>query len=81
MVASASVLIALCTLSHVIPPPPSLPDIFPVLISSFSCLLFMLTLLYFSYVQVSLPAGSGGLGGTYWMYQRNIQLKISKKLN
>lgn len=51
---SLSVLLLICSFSHIIPPPISLPDIFAVLISCYCCLLFMATLAYFSYVQLSL---------------------------
>lgn len=35
-------LLVLCTASHVITPPSHLPDLFPVLISGYSCILFLL---------------------------------------
>ena len=50
---SVCVLLGLCLLSHLLPSPASLPDIFPVLISFYSCVLLMSTWLYFSYVQLS----------------------------
>ena len=51
---SLTMLMGLCLLAHLVPPPPSLPDIFAVFISCYCCILFMLTMVYFSYVQLSL---------------------------
>ena len=49
---STAVLLSLCSLSHFIPPPTYLPDIFPVLISACSCALFILFLLYLNWLQL-----------------------------
>lgn len=55
LTSSLSVLLLLCLLSHILTPPRSLPDIFPVLISCYSCFLFLITLSYLVYIQLSLP--------------------------
>ena len=46
-------LMMLCAASHVISPPTQLPDLFPVLISGYSCILFLLSALYFNVTQFS----------------------------
>ncbi|XP_064406789.1 dolichyl pyrophosphate Man9GlcNAc2 alpha-1,3-glucosyltransferase-like [Halichondria panicea] len=48
-----STLLTLCTLSHLLRPPPSLPHIFPLLISVVSFIQFLGYLIYFSYLTLT----------------------------
>jgi len=48
----------LCGLFHIISPPTRFPDIFPVLISTFSCAHFMAFLSYFVWLQLGTTSGS-----------------------
>lgn len=50
---SISSLLSVCLLSHIITPPSRWPDLFPVLISSLSCLHFLLFFLFFTYKQLT----------------------------
>ncbi|XP_065899905.1 dolichyl pyrophosphate Man9GlcNAc2 alpha-1,3-glucosyltransferase-like [Dysidea avara] len=52
-VSSVVGLMMLCAASHVISPPSRLPDLFPVLISGYSCILFLLSCVYFNITQFS----------------------------
>lgn len=82
LVTCGGILLGLCVLSHVVSPPTSLPDIFPVLTSCYSCFLFMLTMMYFNYIQLTLPEGVTNGPANLWdaTYQRsNIHLKIKTK--
>ena len=45
-----SVLAMLCVCSHLVTPPQSLPDIFPLMISCYSCCLFLLSYIYVTYL-------------------------------
>lgn len=90
LVLSLSLLLGLCILSHIVSPPKFLPDFFPVLTSCYCCLLFMATLVYFIFVQVSLQSSPYQQQNLIWdyevsqcMYQRvkrsNINLAVCKK--
>ena len=57
MISSIVLLMGLCLLSHIVSPPPSLPDIFAVFISCYSCSLFVLSLLLFSSIQIYMHLG------------------------
>ena len=63
---STVLLLTLCLLSHIVPPPLRLPDIFPVLISACSCALFLSSYLYCNWLQ--LFAGSS--------HTPNLQLQL-----
>lgn len=51
-VSSVICLLMLCAGSHVILPPTHLPDLFPVLISGYSCILFLIFWLYLNITQL-----------------------------
>uniref|UniRef100_A0A3Q2XIF2 Alpha-1,3-glucosyltransferase n=1 Tax=Hippocampus comes TaxID=109280 RepID=A0A3Q2XIF2_HIPCM len=57
---SLSAMACLSIASVAIPPPPHLPDLFPVLVSTFSFVHFLGTFLYFNVVQFSPPPSKKG---------------------
>jgi alpha-1,3-glucosyltransferase len=50
-------MVGLSVASVALPPPAGLPDLFPVLVSTFSFLHFLGTFIYFNIVQLSTPQG------------------------
>jgi hypothetical protein len=84
-VLSLGVLLGLCLLSHVVPTPSSLPDIFAVLTSCYCSVLFMGTLAYFGYLQATLHSSSDmwECNMSQYMYQivrrSNIKLTVDRK--
>ena len=54
---SLVLMVGLSVASVALPPPAGLPDLFPVLVSTFSFLHFLGTFIYFNIVQLSTPQG------------------------
>ena len=54
---SVVLMVGLSVASMGLPPPAGLPDLFPVLVSTFSFLHFLGTFIYFNIVQLSTPQG------------------------
>jgi len=54
---SVAVMAALSVASVALPPPALLPDLFPVLVSTFSFVHFLGTFVYFNVVQLGAPPG------------------------
>lgn len=68
---SMGLCLTLCISSHFVTPPARLPDLFPVLISGFSCLHFLGFLVWFNYMQF-MPQQ---IGHTYQKYFRLVHNK------
>uniref|UniRef100_A0AAY5F451 Alpha-1,3-glucosyltransferase n=1 Tax=Electrophorus electricus TaxID=8005 RepID=A0AAY5F451_ELEEL len=57
---SMAAMAVLSTASAALEPPARLPDLFPVLVSIFSCMHFLASLLYFNFVQLTEPPSRRG---------------------
>lgn len=69
---SPLLLLLLCLLSHLVPPPAHLPNLFPVLISSYSCGLFLFSYLYCNWLQL-FP------GSSLMTHDPNLQLQLRQQ--